>query len=50
MECLLERELIDYLLLRSEQTLAVRPPETDGGRPGPVVRGAVKLRVKERGM
>lgn len=39
--------LMDYLLLHSEATLGVRAPETDGVRVG---RGAVKLRVSERGM
>jgi hypothetical protein len=44
---LIDRSTTDYLLLHSEATLGVRPPEMDGVRPG---RGAVKLRVSDRGM
>jgi hypothetical protein len=43
-------EMIDYiyyLLLQSDVTLGLRQPEADGVR---VWRGAVKLRVSDRGM
>ena len=38
---------IYYLLLQSDATLGLRQPEADGVR---VWRGAVKLRVSDRGM
>ena len=40
-------DYINYLLLQSDATLGLRQPEADGVR---VWRGAVKLRVSDRGM